>query len=86
MVMVRKDPVKDLDIIPHGQNFVVPMATMSLLREYVRTHCAQGGEEVLTPLHGGEPDVRGLQTFAYGVVEEENLILCEMEPEGPFRG
>jgi hypothetical protein len=42
-------------------------------------------EKVLTPLLGGELDVRGLQTFAYGVVEEGNIIL-EMEPEGPLRG
>jgi hypothetical protein len=70
--------VKDLDIIPHGQNFVVPMAMMSLLHEHVRAHWAQGGEKVLTPLHGSEPDVRGLQTVAYGVVEEANLV--------PFRG
>jgi hypothetical protein len=43
----------------------------------------------------GEPDVgpsqRGAahswpQTFAYGVVEEGNLVLCETEPEGPCRG
>jgi hypothetical protein len=84
--MMRKELVKDLDIIPHGQNFVVPMAMMSFLREHVRAHCAHGGKKVLTPLIGGEPDVRGLQAFAYGVMEEGNLVLSKTEPEGPCRG
>jgi hypothetical protein len=25
ILVIRKDPVKNLDIIPHGQNFVVPI-------------------------------------------------------------
>ena len=56
ILVIRKDPVKNLDIIPHGQNFVVPMAVVPFLREHVRAHCAQGGKEVFASLHGGESD------------------------------
>jgi hypothetical protein len=57
--------------------FFVNMYELTVLKE---------AKKVLAPLHGGEHDVRGFQTFAYGVVEEGNFVLCKTEPEGPCRG